>query len=128
MPKEMLHNRGERPEDFVTTVGWERDQHVQIGVQVEDPDRTIVDILYGGEGGYLGDVGQSLLQILEGEGWTRPEDLSTAGLGQNAINALNRARAAVERDGLWANLDRQQINTLIQTLRRARDAAFGKDA
>lgn len=29
--------------------------------------------------------------------------------------------------GLWSTLDRQEINDLIRILRRARDAAFGRD-
>ena len=30
--------------------------------------------------------------------------------------------------GLWMDLDRAQINRLIRSLRRARDAAYGSDA
>jgi hypothetical protein len=30
--------------------------------------------------------------------------------------------------GLWMDLDRAQINRLVRSLRRARDAAFGADA
>jgi len=30
--------------------------------------------------------------------------------------------------GLWGTLDRQGINALIHTLRRARNAAYGEDA
>lgn len=32
------------------------------------------------------------------------------------------------RPGVYADLDRDQINRLIRTLRKARDAAFGADA
>ena len=32
------------------------------------------------------------------------------------------------REGWFASLDRQSINQMIRTLRRARDAAFGADA
>ena len=32
------------------------------------------------------------------------------------------------RPGVFADLDRDQVNRLIRTLRKARDAAFGADA
>lgn len=34
----------------------------------------------------------------------------------------------VEHDSLWLDLDRQGINHLIRSLRKARDAAYGADA
>jgi hypothetical protein len=33
----------------------------------------------------------------------------------------------VEVDSVWTHLDRRGCNQMIRTLRRARDAAFGRD-
>jgi hypothetical protein len=47
--------------------------------------------------------------------------------GHVAIGVRPAGQAGPE-DGLFADLDRDQINKLIRTLRRARDAAYGADA
>lgn len=110
---------------FIVSVGWTRDHDAQVAIQMADPDRTIADLLFGGEGGYLGDIGLSLHQQLDGSDAISVEHVE---LGQMVLNALKNARHFVERDGLWATLSRREINEMIQSLRKARDIAYGKDA
>jgi len=137
MPKKMLHPpRDESP--FVAAVSWGRDHDVQIGVQVADPDKSIVDVLFGGEHGYLTEIGRELVDRLDDAGYVleprqgavAPDEaaITNPGLGQMVLRCLNAARAHIERDGLWADLDRRGTNDAVRALRTGRDAAFGKDA
>lgn len=57
-------------------------------------------------------------------GWS-PEDM---GGGVQLATVRNGKEHSHEvQDGLYVDLDRQSINTLIRKLRRARDQAFGPD-
>lgn len=82
MPRESVS--GTDADGYQVKVGWEREQHVQLGV--------------------CGPIEIEFRQPL-------PEGVSVAG----------------PYDGLWLTLDRRGINDLIRHLRRARDAAFGRD-
>ena len=49
-------------------------------------------------------------------------------LGSLVLHALHAARDdVIERDGIWATLTRQAANRLVRLVRKARDAAYGKD-
>jgi hypothetical protein len=48
--------------------------------------------------------------------------------GPSAKIRVDEGNTGGETDSLWLDLDRDAINRLIRTLRRARDAAYGADA
>ena len=62
-------------------------------------------------------------------GWNR--ETGTVQLVTKALNDLGGRLSDDEgihyTDGMYAHLDRRGINDLIRHLRRARDAAFGRD-
>lgn len=136
MPKKTIHPpREDSP--FALAVSWGRDRDLQVGIQVVDPDRSVVDVLFGGEHGYLDQIGELVVWRLEQAGYEltkiahEPQDeaaVTPAGLGQLVLHALNTAREHIERDGLWAEVDRRGANDAVRALRAGRDSAFGKDA
>jgi hypothetical protein len=76
----------------------------------DDPERRgAVDVRWDRESGYF-QIGTHCPSF---EVWVDGDKLP-----ENAIPA---------EYGWWVSLDRRGINDLISTLRRARDAAFGKD-
>lgn len=111
MPKEVIHSNiaesGGEPVRAV--VGWSREPgHVEITVQFPHPmphptTRTIADVLR---------------DELTDPKWSNDS---------NYAIALNRM-VAVYSEGWYCQLDRNGINRLIRTLRKARDAAYGSDA
>lgn len=136
---------------FQLSIGWDKDHYMQLGLQVVNPDLHLVDILYGGEGGYLSTVGTSLLEQLRNAGWALMPDVNAAvglgpvptldansntpevvnqgwlTLGQMVLNALRNSRDVIERDGIWTDLSRHEANTLVRIARKARSAAYGRD-
>jgi hypothetical protein len=48
--------------------------------------------------------------------------------GPAAKIRIDQGDTGGETDSLWLDLDREGINRLIRTLRKARDAAYGADA
>lgn len=132
MPREVIHPSAPRnvEDDRVrlqATVGWTRDLEAQIGLQVEDAERTIVDMLYD-DPAMLQALGTLMLghnlDANADEAWDR---VVAEEEGRRVLTALNKTRDYVERDGIWMTLDRRQINLLIRQLRRARDEAYGRD-
>lgn len=80
-------------------------QHVR-ETRDDHPMVPTVDVLWGRDGGYVQIV--SKVEDADGGRWSdSPETHFT--------------------DGMYVDLDRNEINRLIRNLRRARDQAFGKD-
>ena len=115
MPKETIPSR-EGENKAVATVSWGRDGgDVQIATLMPDAHEAIA-------------------------GWTEATRESYAAVAAHH-DAGGRADASDAPQFVWtkpgtgwhefggfhADLDRWQINALIRTLRRARDAAFGRD-
>lgn len=109
MPRETIRSRGFQPDHErdldhggLIQVGWARDANV-INLQSQLPDPV--------------DVIESLL--------VNEVSLSFE-LSLDEIQEIAKGLAPL-LDGWWVELDRPGSNALIATLRRARDAAFGKD-
>lgn len=134
MPREVIHPSTPRSiEDprvrLQATVGWTRDLEAQIGLQVEDPDHRLVDLLFG-DTAILQGIGAMMLTDEDG---AEPDLATDSGRqaaeaeGHRVLHVLREVRNYVERDGIWMSLDRRQINTMIRHLRRGRDEAYGRD-
>lgn len=107
-------------------VGWSHDHGVQVAT-VAEGDRSVYWCLLGADVEMLVRVGQAVRVTAEaaaheptGEsvGWTDEE------VGRILLNSLD---VIAPTSGLWADLNRRGCNDLIRVLRRARDAAFGRD-
>lgn len=61
-------------------------------------------------------------------GWSKGDGLVQLGVvhGDKVKVTIDGGDDVVS--GLWMDLDREQINRLIRSLRRARDSAYGADA
>lgn len=127
MPKQHIYPRrlgdssGPLPE---VTVGWSREApDVQINVA---PPERVVDIEPECPT-KIGTIADAIRADLEFVDKHRGPENSRWHEGTNYRQELETALLVYER-GWWADLDRAGINRLILTLRKARDAAFGKDA
>lgn len=139
MPREVVHTSNPEPfQPFRLSIGWQRDQDVQVGIQVENSDLVLTDILFGkddGPSGHTAQLGRRLVDRLVLGGYMEEPVYATqdaefddlSGWGLMVLELLAETRAYVERDGVWLGLDRQQINDAIRHLRRARNEAYGKD-
>ncbi len=100
---------------FHAKVGWSHGTGVQVGVETEESEHSIFWTLLRSEMKGLDD-GLSSLATETGVEFPRAVALLTL------LDTLTgRFR------GVWSDLDRQGCNHLIRTLRRARDAAYGRD-
>lgn len=133
MPQEVIHPSTPQfsegpPIRLRAVVGWTRELDAQIGLQVEDAENTLADLLFGDQA-LLQTIGLRLLTARGVEGHLETDDgrLLAEEAGAEVIGWLRDARDYVERDGVWMSLDRRQINALIRRLRRARDEAYGRD-
>lgn len=114
MPRELIRGASE---PFNVKVGWHHE--VQIGVEA-DQQRSLAWILYGGGPDALAKLGEQVrrLSLVEYE--------DDEHLGRAVLNTLD-CLPAQPFYGVWSDLDRYGCNRLIRTLRKARDAAFGRD-
>lgn len=125
MPKESVYPRSFAAGDDDTafpmvTVGWSREAgHVQLGVA--PPERRIE----GAGPTTVLTIADAIRADLEFVDKHRGE-LKWTGDSNYALE-LNTILLVHER-GWWADLDRRGLNQLIVLCRKARDAAFGKDA
>ena len=89
------------------TVAWGRDlPSVEVAVTLDDRGVDGVNLIVATVNGWLQAAGMPLVDVA----------------------ALRAAVPIADWSGLHAHLDqRAQVNDLIRTLRRARDAAFGRD-
>lgn len=135
MPKETIHAISAGTPEFDVKVGWgpNMSEYVQVGVDNSD-GKSLVWQLFGlqrdpmasADTGPLVAVGQAVGEMIakfnaDNEGLD-PNDYY---LGRCVLNALDLIE---NPSGVYTGLDRRGLNTLIKTLRRARDAAFGVDA
>lgn len=128
MPRETVS--GVDHDGYNVQVGWQADRDVQLGVEQAE-GRALVSMVYGspealeriGRGAVTGGLAPF------GPGADRMSGEEAADLGRAILNLVEGNPNDVESSctGVWANLDRAGCNRLIRTLRRARDAAFGRD-
>lgn len=84
----------------------------------EDPGRSVVDVRWDRESGYF-QIATACIDRSTHETYIPAHIRAEMPEGEWAF--------ATAWDGFYVDLDRAGINKLIRTLRRARDAAFGRD-
>ena len=123
MPKEKINHS--TPDDrFQLEVGWQRDMDVQVGIATSD-GRHLVDEFYGQEA-VLQKIGDAMRNYA-----LAPENLAALNVGGTTLGRVVLDVVTGSDYGmssLWWHPDRDQINSLIRLLRKARDAAYGADA
>lgn len=102
---------------------------VQLGIETED-DRHLVDYIYADDQERIAHLlverlQQSGFKIAPREGTPAGEELEADTLGRFILDAVTGSTPF--GTSVWWRPDRRQINDLIRLLRRARDAAFGRD-
>lgn len=111
-------------------VGWQPDRDVQVGVVTTAP--TLLRQLYS-EPTMLETIG---LDLKARFGIEISDDLTNEEKSEAMRQIAIAARDAFDNVsfdpdgpylGVWSTLDRAGCNRLIRVLRRARDAAFGRD-
>lgn len=109
---------------YTVKVGW--NHGVQVGV-ASDSYRSLVWLLMAPEGPSQDDrcmrIGQAVEEALR-VGHAQNEVFSLEAQGRAVLNALDTVQVF---SGVWADLDRRGCNQLIKLIRKARDAAFGRD-
>lgn len=116
MPRETIHDQAGC---YDVKVGWRTDVDLQVGIETVG-GYSLLTALYG-DASTLTKLGERTLPRLDPAA-ANP----TAKLGRDLLNAVEAAGSA-SFTGVWLTLDRPGINRLIRTLRRARDAAYGRD-
>lgn len=127
------------PDSAAVTVQYHPGHNsINLGIQPWSiiPEVHFVDALFGDE--------QTVREIgrLLGETFAKHEDIEfgyktrsmgdtqrlEGELGRMVLNAVTGSTGAMDGDSsLYTSLDRGSVNRLIRLLRKARDAAFGKD-
>jgi hypothetical protein len=115
MPKENIHDD---LGTFDVTVGWQPGHEMQVGITVAN-GAPIIRHLYMADAERIGrEVGAIPASV------TDPKEL-----GRAIVEVI--ATAASNPDGpysgLYATLDRAASNRLVRAVRKARDAAYGRD-
>jgi len=121
MPKESISGDGR----YDVRVGWQNGCDMQIGVE-EEAGFSLVTALYGDpETCRL--IGLAVAAHCE-VGVVRGMDAFMA-LGRDVLNIVEGSASSPNGSytGVWVTLSRQGANRLIRVLRRARDAAYGRD-
>lgn len=127
MPKETVQDTAGL---FDVRVGWDHVGSAQVGVETAD-GRSLISALYGDKDA-LALIGQRVGELTPlAPGATRvTSSEALAGYGRSILDVIEASQTSpgtAEYVGVWSTLDRGAINRLIRTLRRARDAAFGRD-
>jgi hypothetical protein len=119
MPRETIPN--DNPTDrFHMKVGWQSQGGVQVGVELSG-DHGLVWTLFGENPEVRARLAMSLRALIA-EGTS---NLTNDALAERVLVAVSQSTDDFR--GLWSHLDRHGCNVAIRTLRRARDAAFGRD-
>lgn len=121
MPKETISDPNG---SYDVKVGWSSGQGVQLGVA--DPlGGSLFWTMLGSEDAQSNLVKhvESNLAALADE---HPNGAPTLNKAAAILNAMDQTTIIVF-DSLWSDLNRDRCNRLIRLLRKARDAAFGKD-
>lgn len=135
MPREIVESTDVRHGEeapFGVQVGWSRDgEYVQVA-SVTHRQRSIWWQLLAPaddsdtENQRLTALGQlvhtAIREAPQDAGMPGPYD---ADIGRTLLNLLDTTYGPM--DGLYVSLDRTRINRLIKLLRKARDAAYGRD-
>lgn len=116
MPKELINPAGS---GYVVKVGWDHIGSVQVGVEAEG-ERSLFWSLIGHDTNALELLGTEVRKA----GLLNIEDDES--LARALLDTLDVVSSGGYR-GVWSALDRQGCNNLIRVVRRARDAAFGRD-
>jgi len=138
MPRETVftpypHDPATGPAPFQIHVGWQRDQDVQVGIGTPETGTGqyhIVDHVYGDDVERIGQLMQTFL-IENSMGVQHDFRTSDAErdyhalLGRGVLDAVTGSNPF--GTDIWWRPGRAQINTLIRLLRKARDAAYGRD-
>ena len=143
MPKERVYG-GETDQPFEMVVGWTKDLHMQVGISVAEPKHsgapaTLLELLFSDDDllQRVGDMLQhdvaALRELQETEefyptGHPRPTDqrLKDIEIAQCIIGRMDEFLGPYD-SSVWWSPTRTGVNNLIRILRKARDAAFGKD-
>lgn len=118
MPREIVKSRDG---NYDVKVGWNPVGSVQVGVETAD-DLPLVWQLFGTDES-LSMIGQFMRKL--NEQIAIDKSLTDQQIGHSILEALVSVHPTFQ--GVWSDLDRPEINQLIKLLRRARDAAYGKD-
>lgn len=128
MPKETVHDLIGA---YDVRIGWTNDRDVQVGVETAE-GHALLSRLYGDDetlaaiGRKLADSGMippaPTPQADHGHTWL-------AAQGRYVLNVIegSASNPTGSFTGVWSTLDRAGCNRLIKAVRRARDAAFGRD-
>lgn len=135
MPKEITHDDSGV---FDVVVGWNPTaEFMQLGLQVADR-RALVTQMYGDRDTLI-KIGRSFEQFAN---WPTPVfdsaqavDDWLAEKGREVLDLVEGSSVGINSgdprtsgfDSIWSTLSREGCNRLIRNLRKARDAAFGKD-
>lgn len=135
MPKEIIYSTGAAGDgDYHAKVGWTADQGVQVGVEADQgaslfwtltgcavaqhPDSASLEESHRRLGGWLRAAFKTSGEDVEG--------LTDPQLARLVLNTLD-ASTNDGYSGVWTDLDRAGCNRLVRAVRKARDAAFGRD-
>lgn len=128
MPREIVKSQ---IGPYHVKVGWSAHQDVQLGVELEDlvrggeePRPSIFNYLIGSE--QREELARRVSDIIKSQSNDSGLHLSSEDAGHAILDAINEVTDGGYL-GLWSDLDRHGINQLIRILRKARDAAYGKD-
>lgn len=126
MPKERVFG-GEPNQPFEMVVGWQRDRHMQVGIVIAEPQQsgdptTITEVLFSYE------AREQAAKALHSSGIADlSEDVWAEVVNEVLAELCTYERGQGVTPGLYWTPTRHGVNSLIRTLRKARDAAFGKD-
>jgi hypothetical protein len=141
MPRETVPNQP-GDQQFQVKVGWQKDMHMQVGIETpEGPagQHHLVDYFYG-QPAVLAQIGTALANAIHDEDHelnaalfalreARESDTDQAARQHVGRQVLDIVTGSGEgpSTGLWWTPTRFQVNSLIRLLRKARDAAYGRD-
>jgi len=123
MPKETISTAG----PYNVRVGWNQGGSLQVGVEATG-ERSLFWTLLGDQE-VLGKLGRGLAKLGAHSPSAAIADDEAA--GRALLDLLDTVSQGAgpngSYQGIWSDLDRHDCNDLIRILRRARDAAHGRD-